>query len=86
MSPKQKTKDPIQWVFMYASLACVAAVVIIAYAINQPAAHAAADVVMFLLAAYVSYVITSYYARVTARTELRDLAEASGERIFLLST
>ena len=86
MSPKQKTKDPIQWIFMYASLVCVAVVVAISYFLNTPAAYAMADLVMFLLAAYVSYVITSYYARIAARSELRDLAEASGERIFLLST
>jgi hypothetical protein len=78
-------RDP-QWWFVGASTIVTAIVLVLKYAFPSNALSAVADLVTVLLASYVSYAVSRFFATQSARSDLRDLAEATGEHIFLLSS
>lgn len=77
--------DP-QWWFVGASALVVVVVIFLKYAFPSNALSAVSDLVTVLLASFVSYAVSRYFATQSARSDLRDLAEATGEHIFLLSS
>lgn len=77
--------DP-QWWFVAASAVVTLVVIVLKYAFPSNALSAVSDLVTVLLASYVSFAVSRYFATQSARSDLRDLAEATGEHIFLLSS
>jgi transposase-like protein len=89
--------DGIQLWLVVASIVVVVVVVVLANVVAIPVLSAVSNLVSLLLTFYVSYAITNHFAQKSSRAdlrgqeesskkELRNLAEASGEHIFLLSS
>lgn len=75
---------PQRW-FSMASIGIIATTIVIKYIWPSPALHAISDLLTILLTSFISYVVSSHFAEKSARDHLRDLAESTGEHIFLLA-
>ena len=77
--------DMVVWWLAYAALVAIVVVVVAAQVDASATMQVVSNVVTFFASMYLSFVITRHYAQITAREELKRLAEAAGSRIFLLA-
>ncbi len=80
------SSSDVQNVMGVAALILVVAAAMIGHFATEKPAQILADVTMIFGTFYVSFLVSRHFARVTSRKEMQDLAEASGTRIFLLSS
>ncbi len=78
--------DRVQTWLVISSVLVTLFVIFMSHWFASPSLSAVADAVIVLLTFFTSYAITTRDAQKTARAELKDMAEASGKRIVLLST
>ncbi len=69
-----------------AAIILVVASAVVGHLTTDKSGQVLADLTMIFGTFYVSFLVSRYFALVTSRKELQDLAEASGTRIFLLSS
>lgn len=74
----------IRWL-AYAALVAMVLVIGAAQVSPSRTMQVISSFITFFSSVFLSFVVTRHYAQVTAREELKRLAEAAGSRIFLLS-
>ena len=79
------TTDVQTWIG-FAAIVLVIVATIVGQLTTEKSAQVLADLTMIFGTFYISFLISRHFALVTSRKELQDLAEASGARIFLLSS
>lgn len=85
--PLKQNADVIQRAFTIGAVVLLTVTIFVRHLDKGSASvQVVSDLAIIFATSFISYVITRYYALKTSREELRDLAEASGQRIFLLSS
>jgi hypothetical protein len=74
----------IRWL-AYGSILVIVLVTVAAQVAPGAIMQIVSSFITFFASVFLSFVVTRHYAQVTAREELKRLAEAAGSRIFLLS-
>lgn len=69
----------------YTAGVAILLVIVAAQIAPSPMMQGVSSFVLFFGSVFISFVVTKHYAEITAREELKRLAEAAGSRIFLLS-
>jgi len=77
--------DNVIWSLAVAAGLAIILVSVAVHLSPTPWMQAVSSFVTFFASFYLSFVVTRHFAQVTAREELRRLAEAAGSRIFLQS-
>ncbi len=83
-SPTKGLDLVIQWL-AYAAIVAIVLVVIAAQLVQSRMMQVVSSFITFFASVFLSFVVTRHYAQVTAREELKRLAQAAGSRIFLVA-
>lgn len=77
--------DRVIWWLAYAAIVAIIVVATAAQLAPSRTMQLVSSFITFFSSVFLSFVVTRHYAQVTAREELKRLAEAAGSRLFLLS-
>ncbi len=78
--------NKIEVFLLFFALLVLALLVGVPYFIKSTLLTVVSDLGKIFFTLYISYVVTQQFAQKSAREDLRDLAESSGSRLFLLSS